>query len=392
MKTPPLKSLLSRYLAVAILLTATFVQGYQAPTANALGFSTRSLTLQPGLVYGGSTPAQDVNHEFTFIAPTSTAVQSIMFEYCDQAADPDPTGIEVCNAPSGLDAGTGVTLSAPGGWSIGASAPSNTAPYITRATPADISAGITVTFLAVLNPTAINTTFFVRIKTYTTADRSGSITDRGTVAASTARPIVVKGTMPESLVFCTGENIDMIGVSTVPDCTTATDGEVYFDTLFSPQVTSKAQSEMAASTNAGAGYVITISGPTLTTGISTTIAAMGTPGSPGTPAAPALGVAQFGINLVDNGVFGPPYPDIGAGVTSAANGTNFKGQAAAGYDTVDAYLFDPAGGDTVANSFNGGAGGSDGQIFTVSYIVNVPGSQPAGDYETTLTYICTPTF
>ena len=32
------------------------------------------------------------------------------------------------------------------------------------------------------------------------------------------------------------------------------------------------------------------------------------------------------------------------------------------------------------------------QIFTVAYMANVSGSQPAGTYATTLTYVCTATF
>lgn len=83
-------------------------------------------------------------------------------------------------------------------------------------------------------------------------------------------------------------------------------------------------------------------------------------------------------------------PAVGSEASPVANGTNFKGQAATGYSTIDSFKF--ASGDVVANSANGGAGGTDAQIFTASYIANVPGSQPAGTYTTTLTYICTPTF
>jgi hypothetical protein len=145
---------------------------------------------------------------------------------------------------------------------------------------------------------------------------------------------------------------------------------------------------MAASTNAGGGYIITVNGATLTSG-SNTISAMGTAGLS------LLGTGQFGMNLVFNDEFCGTACDLGADVSPVANGTNYRGQAVAGYntggdDSVANFKF--TSGDTVADSANGGAGGTDGQIFTVSYIVNVPGSQPAGTYTTTLTYICTPTF
>jgi hypothetical protein len=101
------------------------------------------------------------------------------------------------------------------------------------------------------------------------------------------------------------------------------------------------------------------------------------------------GISQFGLNLKLNTVAVSTVA-VGAEVAVASNGTNYRGQAITGYNTVDNFKF--VTGDAVANSANGGAGGSDAQIFTVSYIVNVPGSQPAGTYTTTLTYICTPTF
>jgi hypothetical protein len=98
---------------------------------------------------------------------------------------------------------------------------------------------------------------------------------------------------------------------------------------------------------------------------------------------------QFGMNLKAN-TTSSASPAVGTEVSPSANGTNYKGQATAGYNTVDTFKY--VSGDVVANSANGGNGPTDGQIFTVSYIVNVPGSQAAGSYTTTLTYICTATF
>jgi hypothetical protein len=139
---------------------------------------------------------------------------------------------------------------------------------------------------------------------------------------------------------------------------------------------------MAASTNAGFGYNITVNGPTLTSG-SNTITAMGS------STTGVRGTGQFGLNLKANTV-ATSTPAVGTEVAPAANGTNYKGQAVLGYNSIDNFKF--VTGDNVANSANGGAGATDAQIYTVSYIVNVPGSQAAGTYTTTLTYICTPTF
>jgi hypothetical protein len=137
---------------------------------------------------------------------------------------------------------------------------------------------------------------------------------------------------------------------------------------------------MAASTNAQFGYSITVQGATLTSG-SNTIAPM-------TAAAVSTkGTGQFGMNLVAN-----TTPVIGANITTASNGTDLKGRALAGYDTADTFKFTANTATPIADSAQGGVGPTNGQTYTVSYIVNVPGNQLPGTYATTLTYICTPTF
>jgi hypothetical protein len=229
-------------------------------------------------------------------------------------------------------------------------------------------------------PPSYNCTFFVRLSTYASTNATGSPIDTGVVSASIAQQISLTGQMPESLIFCTGGAVT--AVSSIPDCSTATSGAVSFNQLFSPTDTATAISQMAASTNAGAGYAITVNGVTLTSG-SNTITAMSA-ATTGTH-----GLSQFGMNLVAN-TLSTSNPIVGSNVAPAANGTNYKGQAVAPYNTPDTFKF--VTGNIIADSYNGGAGGTDAQIFTISYIVNVPGSQPAGTYTSTLTYICTPTF
>lgn len=345
-----------------------------SPKATAAQITIRSLTLQAGATDGGSKPGGVVDHLFTFTVPTGGSVGSIQFTYCTLAAGTctTPTGLVTTSATMGSQSGaTGFTLDNS----------TNGAPYITR-TAASITGGTSLVYQiqTVTNPTTANQTFFVRIATYSSTNATGSPIDTGTVAASTAEEIVVTGTMPESLVFCTGGTVGT--TSGVPDCATATSGSVTFNQLFSPTDTATATSQMAASTNAGSGYNITVNGATLTSG-SNTVAAMGT------ATTGVRGVSQSGMNLKANTTT-TSTPAVGVEVAPAANGTNYKGQAITGYSTVDNFKF--VTGDSVANSANGGAGGSDAQIFTATYIVNVPGSQPAGTYTTTLTYICTPTF
>ena len=361
----------------AVLVVATISVGFKAETANAAQITNRNLVLTSQGSTGGSLPGGTVGHRFNFTTATTNNVGSIQFLYCTIASG-------TCTTPTGLD-----TSSATIGDQTGATGfvnitkPTNGTVYISRTSAASINASTAVSYLlsSVVNPTTANETFFVRITTYASLDATGTPIDSGTVTASTANAIQLSGTMPESLIFCTAETITATGG--VPDCSTAVDGTVAFNQLFSPTDTAIASSQMAASTNATTGYIITINGTTLTSG-SNTIAGIG-----GSAAASTKGTPQFGLNLKAN-----TTPAVGTEVSPAADGANYRGQAASQYNTVDSFSF--ANGATVANSENGNSPGvgspTNAQIFTVSYIVNVPGNQPAGTYTTTLTYVCTATF
>ena len=371
----------TKALSLFVLAVTLFSQLLPVGIVSAAQITTRSLTLQAGATDGGSKPGGVVKHLFTFTLPSSSNVGSIEFKYCTLAA-----GVPVasaCTMPTGL-----VTTSATIDNETGATGftmvnATNGAPYLTR-TSASVTPGIVTYQLGnVTNPSTTNQTFYVRISTFVSTDATGAKTDTGTVAASTATQIIIDGIMPESLVFCTGATIG-VNVALVPDCATATSGAISFNQLFSPTDTATATSQMAASTNAGTGYAITVNGPTLTSG-SNTVTGMGV----ATAVAGVHGVSQFGLNLKANTTATSTIA-VGTEIATASNGTNYRGQAAANYNTVDQFKF--ATGDAVANSANGGAGGTDAQIFTVSYMVNVSGSQSAGTYTTTLTYICTPTF
>jgi hypothetical protein len=380
-----------------VLLSGLFIAAVPSRPASAAQIVNRSLTLVQGTVDtnsdgindGGSMPGGTVGHRFKFDLPTGGNVGSVKFEYCTTAS------VAACVTPTNLDT-TNVTLGSSVNDVVFTSAVSSSAgvAYVSR-TAASITAGDTVDVQinSILNPSPTNYTFFVRISSYASTDTTGSAIDTGSVAASTATPIVLTGVMPESLIFCTGATVSM--TSGIPDCTTATAGNISFDQLFSPTDTSTAESQMAASTNAGQGYVITVNGPTLTSGANTIPAMFGGVAGPGaTPVASTVGTGQFGLNLVLNTTTmdnqGTPQA-LGADVNLAPNGSSRKGQPASDYGTDD--LFEFTSGDTVAASNNGGTPGpTDAQIYTVGYVVNVSGSQPAGTYVTTLTYICTPTF
>jgi hypothetical protein len=369
------------------LMAVFYFAALMSNNAYAGQITARSLTLQAGVTDGGSKPGGNVNHYFQFTLPAvgNPSVGSIKFQYCTVA-------IGTCNTPSNLDTTSATYGSESGATGFSLVNTTNGSPYITR-TASSISAGTAVSYqlLGVDNPDggdcyggtpppSYNCTFFVRITTYAATNATGSPIDSGVVAASIAQQITLTGTMPESLIFCTGGTVSTN--ASIPDCSTATSGAISFNQLFSPTDTATVTSQMAASTNAGSGYAITINGVTLTSG-GNTVTAM----SAATTG--VHGLSQFGMNLVAN-TTSTSTPAVGSNVAPVANGTNYRGQALTGYSTADTFKY--ASGNIIADSAFGGAGGTDAQIFTTSYIVNVPGSQPAGTYTTTLTYICTPTY
>ncbi len=343
--------------------------------ASAAALTTRKLTLGSSLISTATT------WTFTFSAPGTTALNGISFQICTTA-----TGS--CTTPgSGASwSNSGATYStltyngsSQGGWTLD-NAGAGGAQYLAiknNSSATSTANPIVVTFNSVTNPDTTNTTFYARIKTFTGDDFTSQL-DTGVVAASTAQAITLSGYMPESLVFCTGGAISTTGGG-IPDCSTATSGSLTFPD-FSPTATSYVTSQMAASTNADSGYAITYSGATLTSG-GNTILAMSSPTTSN------IGFSQFGVNLKDNAT-----PNVGANLSAASGAATLQGLPTTDYNTADTFKF-TASGDNIANSdFDGTAGPSDGQIYTVSYIVNVNGAQPVGTYTTTLTYICTPTF
>ena len=374
----------TRIVSLCLLILATAILPLAQATAAEL--QPRSLTLIGGThdgadagteLDGATLPSGLVDHSFTYSIPSAVSVGSMKLEYCTIASG-------TCTAPTGLNV-AGATLGSNTGaitnFTMGTKT-SNSA-ILTRAAAASASGSVTVRLDSVVNPSTLGT-FFVRMTTYSGTDGATGPLDAGTVTASTAQAIELSGTMPESLIFCTGGTVSA-------NCATTTSGAITFNQLFSPTSTSYATSQMAASTNAGQGYVITVNGTTLTSGANN-IPAMAA------AAAPTIGVAQFGMNLKanlttldgDNGDI-----DFGTEIATASDAIDYKGQALAGYNTADVYKY--VTGDPVANSAYDGAsnntlGPTNSQVYTASYIVNVAGNTYAGTYTTTLTYICTPTF
>lgn len=207
-------------LALGILLGG--LTGLFSSQVQAAQLTSRSLTLSTAVVSQSS-----VSYTFGFTLGTTSAVQGLKFQACT-------TALGTCTAPTGLSFSSR-TFSTQTGWTnatnfavdaTGANDCITSASVIcaNRTQAANETAGArTIAFATITNPSGAscsgsnpNCTFFIRITTYTTNNyTAGSITDTGTVAASTTQTLTITARVLEVLNFC-------IGTTTVDDATTST--------------------------------------------------------------------------------------------------------------------------------------------------------------------------
>lgn len=347
-----LKRHIQRFGLAAAILAAVLVPSVSLATE----LPNRTLSISPASV------SATASHKFTFDTSTAAGIGSIAFQYCVAAAG-------ACSTPAGLDT-TAATLTAQSG-ATGFSMDNSVQgrPLLVNPSQSPVAGGITVSYTLgnITNPSAANTSFYVRITTYTGTDGATGATDAGTVGGVVVNGVVVNGTTPESLIFCVG--------TSGTDCTNITGNTVNLG-VFSPLSTATGTSVMAASTNASGGYAITVSGGTLQNGAQTIPAMGGQSLNSGVADTSVVGTSQFGFNLMSN-----TTPASGAAETGAGAGLPFGG-----YGSADHFRF--FSGDTVAQA----AGPTKSNTYTADYVVNIAGDQAAGVYTATFTYTCTATF
>lgn len=103
--------------------------------------------------------------------------------------------------------------------------------------------------------------------------------------------------------------------------------------------------------------------------------------TPGVPTASEMGKEQFALNVVKN-----TTPNVGADPVQVPSTQTSFGKAAPGYDTTN--LFKYVSGDVVATS-ESESGQTD---YTISMIVNVSNTTPAGRYTGDFSVVIIPTY
>lgn len=336
-----------------VVIFATVLFPLLPMTTSALMFTDRSVTTSTSI------PSASASYTFQLTYPSTSNVGSLVFAFCNNNAIID----QPCNAPPGLNLSSVVLSGQTGntGFSINAVASTANKIVLTRPAAAGLTVPSTYSFSGAINPSEINHTVYVRISSYPTADGTGPYSDNGSVAFSTTSQFSVNVQVPPFLQLC-------VAVVVAPDCSSSAGNSIDLGIL-SSQTTRFATTELAAGTNSATGYSLFVMGTTMTSG-NNSIAAINPAGSS------QIGNSQFGINLRANS-----NPPVGQEPSGGGTGT-----PQAGYDTPNQFKLQS--GDMIAAS----SLPSDYNKLTVSYVVNVSPTQPAGTYSTTLSYLATAQF
>lgn len=335
-----IKTISSRLLAVLMALSVIF-----ASFPNVV--SAQQITNRK-VVIGSSLASANTTYTFTFTVPQSTVLKSVSFAGCTTASGACTAAPGFANPNTSTLASQPTNLGDATGWTVDTGA-TGVLRLKKTANVAAPTGSQTVSFSNVTNPSATNSTFYLRITTFSD-DAYTTAVDTGVVAASTAGQITVTASVNETLTFTLGSATVALGTLTSASTGTGT-------------------STMTVATNANSGYSVSYSGSNLTSGSSTITAMAG--------GASVQNSKQFGINLMAN-----TTPSIGAGVSGAGTGT-----AAAGYNTANSFKYVPAGEVVASASIP-----TNSNTFTTSYIANIDDITAAGAYSTVITYVATANF
>ncbi|HVW23227.1 MAG TPA: hypothetical protein VHB51_01960 [Candidatus Saccharimonadales bacterium] len=334
--------------AIALLLVSGIGYWIGRPPAYSVSLGNRALQV------ADNQASAVTNYQVSFNLITPGTLGSVEVQFCSN----DPLLTSPCTLPTGLDLSQAVISqqSGPGDFSID---PSSTATdvLLTRTPSAVAPQAVSVEFNNVTNPDTPGA-YYVRLRTFAAADGTGPEVDYGGIAFYISNQLSISAEVPPYLTFCTGLTITGL------NCANAQGNFIDFGELGASR-TGKGTSQMLVATNAAGGYNVTVTGATLSSGTNSIAnLAANDVSRPGTP--------QFGFNLRSN-----TTPPQGADPTGPG-----VGQPTPNYNQPNSYRF--ADGDVIiTNSVPDTV-----RLYTASYIANIPPTQAAGIYVSTLTYIC----
>ena len=342
-----------KFLAIALIFVGIGVQSQSAHAATLTSLSDNMNRLK------ASTAS---NHTIQFVTPTGlTAGQTITVTFSSDftgVSGIDDTDVDLATAATCTGFTDRTLSSAPSGatWGVGSSGQVVTitsgTDTITATHCVQIEIGLNATHSGTGNEQVTNGA----VDDDDSIVIGGTFGDSGTAAVDiiTDDQVVITATLGPSISFAISDNT--IGFGPL-----ALGASRYADGSGAGSGSSTTAHTLTASTNATAGYVVYVAGPTLTSGANN-IDAIGGSNTAATP-----GTEQFGVRYTASG---------GSGTVTAP-------YAASGYayDGVSTQ-------DQIASAGTA----TDTTTYNADYVANISVSTAAGNYETTLTYTATATF
>jgi hypothetical protein len=223
----PVHRLLS--LALAVLLASASLGVVAFGRSDAAQITLRSLAISSGVP-----GATGVTYTYSFTLPTSGNVQSIQFHACT-------TPVGNCVAPTGQNINLGSQQGTNGFTSTTAFArdvsgantctPANNTLCVNRTQATAETGAKTLAWNTQTNPTTANSTFYVRMTTYSDTAWLTAV-DTGTVAAAVVQSLTVSARVAEILQFCVGSTtVDDDTSSIATDCSGVSGTSVNIGTL-----------------------------------------------------------------------------------------------------------------------------------------------------------------
>lgn len=306
------------------------------------------------LMLSDNRPGQISRYTLSMRLLTSTTMGSLRMYICSDYAllyypCTPPTGFDLSNAT--IIGQTGVS-----GFFIDSSTTSNEL-LLTR-TPSAVAGGTLVTIeLGNVQNQANAGSAFGRYHTYQSGDGTGPATDEGGLAFQLLGGFSVATEVPPYLTMC-------VAIQTSQNDCSFAEGDFLQLGEFSTNRASIGQSQVTIATNAKDGYTVRVQGGTMASGNNELPPLLSrSPSAPGT--------SQFGINLRSNS-------DPGGGADPSGPGS---GAPTADYGQQNRFKY--RSGDVVARNSTA----DDYRRYTISYLVNIAQTQPAGVYSSSFSYI-----
>jgi hypothetical protein len=404
----------SLYLFVASIMVFSFASLLFNKDVQAAQLTSRSLTLSTAVPSNAS-----ATYTFGFSLATAGAVQGLQFEFCDDA-------LGTCDAPTGLDV-SGGAFDSQGSWDnatnfafdgTGANDCTAAANVLcaNRTEPGSESTGArTIAFDTITNPSTANSTFFVRITTYSN-NTYGTSVDNGTVASAVTQTLTILATIEEILNFCIGTtSVDDATTSVGGDCSAVSGTTVNLGILDSSSVS---ESPVAASnegnevngvamlrTNASSGAAVSykaiqqtgtnhqgtlrVSGATCNAGDVNTDQCIDAAGTAQTTF--SAGTEEYGMTIagVNCGSVTAYSCTFATGSYNLARDANYDGDGADTYGTSEGYAWDETGtADQVASS----SGAVDDEALILVFAATPNIITPTGSYQAQGDFIAVATY